>query len=251
MKQHLLNLILVFTIFFSLSLFAQDEEFDINNIDQNEEAQAESSTISQLIDKGGKTMIVLTFMSIFLVAIAAYLFMYLRIENLAPSTFLRKAESIAETHDFEALEALCQENHSAAALIIGAAAEEVKMNSEVNYRVIRDAVEDEGSRQAEFIWQKIQYIMDVAVIAPMAGLLGTVLGMRDAFSGLQSQFGSVKPVVLANGVAKALITTAAGLILGIGGMILYGFFRGLASRLISQIESRCSKVIKIFASKNS
>jgi biopolymer transport protein ExbB len=84
----------------------------------------------------------------------------------------------------------------------------------------------------------------------MIGLLGTVLGMREAFAGLQVDIGSSNPVHLADGVAKAMITTAAGLILGITAMVVHSYFRGRVHDLVSGLENRCSRVLRIFVSKN-
>jgi biopolymer transport protein ExbB len=86
------------------------------------------------------------------------------------------------------------------------------------------------------IQSQIQYLLDVAVIAPMIGLLGTVFGMIKAFQVVALDLAKAKPMLLAAGVAEALITTAAGLIIGIPAMIFYAYFRGRASRLVSDLE---------------
>ena len=107
---------------------------------------------------------------------------------------------------------------------------------EVDPAMLKDVVESEGQRQAVSIQDQIQYLLDIAVISPMVGLFGTVLGMMTAFNSVAMDIASARPMQLAGGVSQALITTAAGLLVGIPAMIFYAYFRGRCSRLISNIE---------------
>jgi biopolymer transport protein ExbB len=213
-------------------------------------AEAKESGMATLMEQGGNTLLVLLILSVFFMAMSIFLVMTLRAEVLAPTSFIQEAENIAQNHDIEALKTLCRNDKSPAAKIIGAAAEEVVLNSEASYHALRDAVEDEGNRQAGALWQRIQYVMDIAVVSPMIGLLGTVLGMREAFAGLRVDIGSSNPVHLADGVSKAMITTAAGLILGISAMLVHSYFRGRVHDLVSGLETRCGRVLRIFVSKS-
>jgi biopolymer transport protein ExbB len=111
--------------------------------------------------------------------------------------------------------------------------------------VLRDAMEDEGARQAGILLQRIQYLMDVGIIAPMVGLLGTVWGMMQSFSGLKSGISIVnKADALAAGVSTAMYTTFAGLFVGILAMIAYSVFRGRVNKLIGGIETACNRVLR-------
>ncbi|MEM7397023.1 MAG: MotA/TolQ/ExbB proton channel family protein, partial [Verrucomicrobiota bacterium] len=102
--------------------------------------------------------------------------------------------------------------------------------------MVKELIEGEGNRQAVLLQNQIQYLMDIGVIAPMVGLLGTVIGMLDAFNVVALDFKTVTPQLLAAGVSKALITTAFGLIVGIPAMAFYAFFRGRTSKLLSTLE---------------
>lgn len=211
---------------------------------------AAAGGMTTILQQGGNTLLVLLILSIFFVTLSIFMLMTLRKEVMAPKGFLQDAEASARDQDLEALKAICGNSNSAAAKIIGVATEEIVINPNVSYNAIRDAVEDEGNRQAGNIYQKVQYIMDIAVVAPMIGLLGTVLGMREAFSGLRVDMGSANPVNLADGVSKALITTAGGLILGITAMVIHSYFRGRVHDLLSDLENSCAKILRVFANKN-
>jgi biopolymer transport protein ExbB len=77
----------------------------------------------------------------------------------------------------------------------------------------------------------------------MMGLLGTVFGMMRAFNVVAFDLAKAKPMLLAAGVAEALITTAAGLIIGIPAMMFYAYFRGRTSKLVSDLEVASGQVM--------
>ena len=194
-----------------------------------------------------KAIAALSFVVIFLTFLYAFT---MRPGVLYPKEFLREAEDAAEEGDVEALRAICADNDSAAARIIESATELMAADAAADYMVIRDAIEDEGARQAGVLWQRIQYLQDMAVVAPMLGLLGTVLGMMRSFAGLQGDLNfEDKASVLAAGVGQAMYTTAGGLVVGIVTMAIYAFFRGHVNRLVGGLESACNRVLRRFAGK--
>jgi biopolymer transport protein ExbB len=77
----------------------------------------------------------------------------------------------------------------------------------------------------------------------MIGLLGTVIGMINSFMSLTAEVATPRPTVIASGVSMALITTAAGLIIGITAMILYSYFRIRIQNLIVSLENASSKIV--------
>lgn len=87
----------------------------------------------------------------------------------------------------------------------------------------------EGEENAVGQW--VNYLNVIATVAPMVGLLGTVSGMISAFQTI-GQGGMGKPEALAGDIGEALITTAAGLVIGIPAMVFYFYFR---NRLTSQM----------------
>ena len=122
---------------------------------------------------------------------------------------------------------------------------------DVDPGVLKDVIEGEGARQAEEIQGQTQYLMDIAAIAPMIGLLGTVFGMLQAFSSVALDIAKAKPVLLAAGVSKALVTTAFGLIVGIPAMLFYAYFRRRSSKMVSVLELASMDVLTKLVSKRS
>ena len=97
--------------------------------------------------------------------------------------------------------------------------------------------EAEGGRVADRMMSAVDWLADIAAIAPLVGLLGTVLGMFQAFGGIASDVSAgAKPVVLAQGVSQAIVTTIFGLTVAIPSLVAHAFFRRRAQRRIAEIE---------------
>lgn len=98
----------------------------------------------------------------------------------------------------------------------------------------------EGGRIAARAQSAVDWLADVAAIAPLVGLLGTVLGMFQAFGGIASDVSAgAKPVVLAAGVSQAIVTTIFGLVVAIPSLVAHAFFRRRAERRIAELEEAC------------
>ena len=109
-------------------------------------------------------------------------------------------------------------------------------------------VESEGRRIADRVYMAVDWLSDIAAIAPLVGLLGTVLGMFQAFGGIASDVSAgAKPVVLAQGVSQAIVTTIFGLVVAIPCLVLHAWFRRRAVKLIAALEE---KVDEIYAQQN-
>ena len=97
----------------------------------------------------------------------------------------------------------------------------------------------EGGRIADAMMSSVDWLADIAAIAPLVGLLGTVLGMFQAFGGIASDVSAgAKPVVLAQGVSQAIVTTIFGLVVAIPSLAAYAVFRRRAQKRIAEIESQ-------------
>lgn len=101
----------------------------------------------------------------------------------------------------------------------------------------------EGGRIAERVFAAVDWLADIAAIAPLVGLLGTVLGMFQAFGGIAADVAAgAKPVVLAQGVSQAIVTTIFGLVVAIPSLAMHAVFRRRASRLVAALEEKADEV---------
>lgn len=103
--------------------------------------------------------------------------------------------------------------------------------------------EAEGARIATRLFAQVDWLADIAAIAPLVGLLGTVLGMFQAFGGIATDVAAgAKPVVLAQGVSKAIVTTIFGLGVAIPSLVAHAFFRRRALKLVAELEEMADEV---------
>lgn len=109
--------------------------------------------------------------------------------------------------------------------------------------VMKEAIEDEGRVVAHELERFLTTLGTIAAMAPLLGLLGTVVGMIEIF-GSQSVAGS-NPVQLAHGISIALYNTAFGLIVAIPSMIFYRHFRAKVDALLVEMEAQAVRLVEV------
>ena len=102
----------------------------------------------------------------------------------------------------------------------------------------------EGTRLATRVYQSVDWLADIAAIAPLVGLLGTVLGMFQAFGGVASETVAAgsKELVLVRGISQAIVTTIFGLAIAIPCMVMHAYMRRRATRLIAAFEEKADEL---------
>jgi biopolymer transport protein ExbB len=104
--------------------------------------------------------------------------------------------------------------------------------------------EGAGRRAVGALRQQATYLANIGVLAPMLGLLGTVLGMITAFESFSADLSiTMKQTMLTAAIGRALITTASGLIVGIPSMAFYYFAIGRVNRISDELELAAENLI--------
>jgi len=163
-----------------------------------------------------------------------------RPEKLTPPDFIENLLSLLERREHEKAVSICKQQPN----MISAIALKGLSKISKGKTVAEEAIQYEGKSQIERLWQNLSYLGDTAVIAPMLGLLGTVLGMIQAFNYQAFKAGMVKPLPLAQGLAKAMITTAFGLIIAVPVLCFYAYFRARISTITSTAERASSEIVQ-------
>lgn len=109
--------------------------------------------------------------------------------------------------------------------------------------VMKESLEEAGRAVAHDLERYLTSLGTIAAVAPLLGLLGTVVGMVEIF-GSQSPTGS-NPAMLAHGISVALYNTAFGLIVAIPSLIFHRFFRGKVEALLVEMEQQAIKLVEI------
>ncbi len=110
--------------------------------------------------------------------------------------------------------------------------------------VMKECIEESGRAVVHDLERFLNTLGTIAMITPLLGLLGTVFGMIEVFNALVKH-GSGDPSVLAGGISVALITTAAGLTVGIPSLMFHRYFEGLVDEYVVSMEAEALKLIEI------
>jgi len=118
--------------------------------------------------------------------------------------------------------------------------------SPAQLEVLRMVLEKEEVEERDEIAHGLQWLAIIATVSPLLGLLGTVLGVMNSFIGVASA-GSANISAVAPGVAEALTTTVAGLVVAIPAAIAYNYFAGRLQLFMSELEGFSSEFIGTLA----
>lgn len=209
---------------------------------QSLEASKAGMSLWDTIQSGGLIMWVLCGLSVVAVTIICYLFLHLNASKLVPRDFTEKLIEQLEGGHENTIRESCKNESNAVVRIIMAGLNKKKRGM----IFAKEAMENQVKREIGELWQGISYLADIAAVAPLIGLLGTVLGMIQAFNVIAFQEAVVKPILLAGGVSKAMVTTAGGLVVAIPVMLFYTYFRGKVQGISHEIETYGTDIIKIF-----
>jgi biopolymer transport protein ExbB len=110
--------------------------------------------------------------------------------------------------------------------------------------VMKEAIQDTGRQVVADMERYLDALGTIASVAPLLGLLGTVFGMIDVFSVIMNA-GVGDPGVLAGGISEALITTAAGLSVGIPTLLFQRYLDGKVNKLALGMEEQALKLVEV------
>jgi biopolymer transport protein ExbB len=118
------------------------------------------------------------------------------------------------------------------------------INRNHSREIMKEAIEDTGRQVVAELERFLNTLATIASVAPLLGLLGTVLGMIDVF-GVIMEAGVGNAALLAGGISKALITTAAGLSVAIAALMFHRFFDNKVARLALEMEEQSLRLVEV------
>ncbi len=198
----------------------------------------------EIFQSGGLLMWPLLFCSIIALAIIAERFWTLQKRNVAPAELLQqvldheKANRISD----DLLKLLVKSSPLGRLFAVGL------VNRDHGREIMKEAIEEEGNTVVHELDRYLNTLGTIAAITPLLGLLGTVIGMIQVFTSITPEVmsqGIGDPTVLAAGISKALITTAAGLSIGIPALMFHRYFKGKVHALTVEMEQQSLKLVEI------
>lgn len=217
---------------------------------ESPEVQATEFDFMELFHRGGPMMYPLALLSVVAMVLVLLYLLTIRRNAVVSDRFMNTAEAMIRKRDFQGLIGYCHRQNQCMARIAQKSLEFLTRSGVSSFGEVREIAESEGSRQAGMLTSRITYLADIGSIAPMVGLLGTVMGMIKSFLSIsQGHFEGVKQMQLATGVSEALVTTAAGLAIGIPALVFYSIFRGRVQKYVSELEAATTHLMAMLHSQ--
>ncbi len=194
----------------------------------------------ELIKAGGWLMLPIILCSVLSTAVVIERLWSLRREKVAPRHLLAQVWRWFKDGELtsQKLKALRQ-NSPLGEILAGGLA-----NARHGREIMKESIDEAASKVIHDLERYLTALGTVAAVAPLLGLLGTVIGMIDVFNVIMLQ-GSGNASVLAGGISKALITTAAGLSVAIPSVVFHRFLMRRVEELVVAMEQDATRLVEV------
>jgi biopolymer transport protein ExbB len=208
------------------------------------DAEGGSTSVIEMILHGGPLIIMIWIAivatSIVMVTFIIQLFLQVRRQSLAPKALVAALDESLKNGNFQEAWETCQANSKTyIAAVLGGALERIGRGKDATDTALIEL----GIRESQVFKTRNSYVSVIGVIAPMIGLLGTVIGMMGAFAVL-GQTGVSDPRKLAMSIGEVLLATASGLFIAIPAFIFYYFFRNRINDAVVYADGELSKLVQ-------
>ncbi len=191
---------------------------------------------------GGVVLVLIVILSVIATAIIIERMLFFRRIKSDEEQLLTRLGAALQKHHFDEALSICEAHPSPFTNLMRVGIEHRSYSEEIIKTAITDAANLEIPRMEKFL----SPLGTIAHISPLLGLLGTVTGNIRAFGVLGDFAGSISdPSLLARGIAEALITTAAGIIVSIPAIVFYNYLVNRVNHSIIRLENRVSDLVLV------
>jgi biopolymer transport protein ExbB len=194
-----------------------------------------------VLAKGGWLMIVIAVFSLIALGIFIERILVLRKAKINLNAFLMKIRQALGKNDYQHALEICADTPGPIPKVLEKG---IKMRGQ-SKEDIKDAIESAGRTEIYQLEKGLGALATIAGVAPLTGFLGTVTGMIQAFMRIQELGGNVNATVLAGGIWEALITTAAGLLVGILALLGYNYLVANVQRFVFELELGSTNLLEV------
>lgn len=196
-----------------------------------------------ILQKGGVLMYPILLCSVVAVAVIVERLLLLRRASVGTGTFEREVREALSRGDYREAVHQCEKSTSPLSGIILAGLTRVSKGE----AAVRHAIEQAGEAETARLERHTPILATIVGGAPLLGFLGTVLGMIEAFQQIEALGGHVDASVLAGGIWQALLTTAAGLSVGVVAFFAHNFIVGRIRGIVLSMEDSSERVVELIA----
>lgn len=237
MKKRLLILLSILAMAFTAQFaFAQAADAPAGDSPAKpDQPKVVEKSLADMWRAGGWTMYPLGFFGIFGTTLIVYNFIVIRKKKFLNPDGVKQVEKYINALQIQEAVDYCEKNPSPITNIIGSGLARADVRG-IDADEVSTAMEEASAAEFADPYVMINYLSVIASLAPMLGLYGTVSGMVKAFNTIATE-GAGSASKLADNISEALITTAAGMIVGIPAMFFFFFFKNKYGAIISGASS--------------
>ncbi|MBN1700176.1 MAG: MotA/TolQ/ExbB proton channel family protein [Spirochaetales bacterium] len=192
-----------------------------------------------ILIKGGITMPFILLCSVIAAIIIIERLIFFRRIRVDEEKMIARLRATLEKRHFDEALSICENNPSPITNLMKVGIE----HRHYDARVLKDSIVDAANMEIPKLERSLSALGTIANIAPLLGLLGTVIGNIDAF-GIISSLGLVGDTSgLAKGIAEALISTAAGIVVSIPALIFYNYLVSKVNHIIIRLENKVNELV--------
>ena len=191
-------------------------------------------SVWELTLAGGIIMIPLAILSVISIYILIERFLAINAAAKEDKTFMKRIKDYIHYGEIESAMNLCKKSDTPYSRLIMKGI--TRIGRPMNDVLV--AIENTGNMEITALGKGLNWLATTAAGAPMLGFLGTVTGMVRAFFALASAGNNANIAVLASGIYEALVTTVAGLIVGIIALFAYKFLVSRLNKVMNQLEAK-------------
>jgi len=201
----------------------------------------------EYMTKGGPVMWLILACSVLAGAIFLERVTYFHRSTIRVGEFLRGLARLIQGQRYADALHECSSVRAPVARVIQAAV----LRHEAPRAELKDIVQEAGQLEVPRLERRLPMLAAIVFTAPLLGLLGTVIGLIDAFTNLSSKTGYTSLTDLTAGIYQALIATAAGLVVSIPGAVAYAFLNSRVNSIIHDMERAGIEVVNILCDHRS
>ncbi|HEY6169684.1 MAG TPA: MotA/TolQ/ExbB proton channel family protein [Verrucomicrobiae bacterium] len=199
-----------------------------------------------LLTKGGPMMWLLLLVSAAGIAVFIERLLYYHRAQINSTEFLNGVRNVLKRDNVVEALSICEATPGPVARLVKAAI----LNRERGRDGVREALEDAGLIEIPRLEEKLPLMATIAQIAPLMGLLGTVMGFIRVFMRLQAEGRFAPMESLSGGVWEALISAAAGLAVAIPAYIGYNYLVSRVNAVVLDMEKASTEILNIVSETN-
>jgi biopolymer transport protein ExbB len=193
------------------------------------------------MQKGGPLMWLILFCSVLAGAVFLERVSYFHRASIRVGEFMRGLNNLLQRRSFSEALHECAATPGPVPRVIHAAI----LRHDAPRQELKEIVQEAGQLEVPRLERRLGILVTLACVAPLLGLLGTVMGLIDAFVNISTQSGFTSSTDIASGLYQSLLTTAAGLVVAIPCAVGYGYLSSRVNALMHDMERAGIEIVNL------